>query len=73
MPCDTESSPCNTQACAVNCVMGEWQSWGPCSATCGGGNTHRTRTTLTPASNGGTACGPTEDQVPCNTQACRGY
>jgi hypothetical protein len=72
-PATSESQPCNTQYCSVDCVMGEWQSWGPCSKTCGSGATYRTRTSLTPPSNGGAACGETEDHVPCNTQACRGY
>jgi len=68
----SESQPCNTQYCSVDCVMGEWQSWGPCSKTCGGGTSYRTRTSLTPPSNGGAACGDTESDVPCNTQTC-GY
>jgi hypothetical protein len=54
----------------VDCVQTQWASWGSCSATCGGGKKVRTRTTTTEASCGGTACGPTREEVPCNTQAC---
>eukprot|EP01052_Picozoa_sp_SAG31_P025930 SAG31_NODE_2310_length_5960_cov_5.846613_6_plen_283_part_01 len=37
---DVQTSVCNTQPCAVQCV-GEWSDWGACSQSCGGGN--RTR------------------------------
>lgn len=36
----------------VNCVVSEWSDW----STCTNGSQSRTRTVITPASNGGTAC-----------------
>ena len=36
----------------VNCVVSEWSAW----STCTNGSQTRTRTVITPASNGGTAC-----------------
>jgi len=69
-PTLSESQPCNQQGCPVNCVMNQWSDWGVCSATCGGGSQTRTRTVATPAANGGTACGPTSETQPCNTNPC---
>lgn len=47
----------------VNCVVSEW---GACSADCGGGT--RTRTIITPASNGGDPCPALSEE--CNTDSC---
>ena len=73
-PALVESEACNTQPCAVDCVVSDWSTWSTCSATCGGGTQTRTRTVLTPPSNGGLACPAdfTETQA-CNTQACPTY
>jgi len=38
-----ETVPCNT---AVDCVVSDWTSWGPCSPSCGVGRKERTRTIL---------------------------
>ncbi len=61
---------CNTQACPVDCVVSAWSSNGTCSAACGGGIQHQTRTVVTPASNGGTACPILSRDISCNTQSC---
>jgi hypothetical protein len=45
----------------VNCVVSEWSAW----STCTNGTQTRTRTVITPASNGGTAC-----PVLSETQSC---
>jgi Thrombospondin type 1 domain len=47
----------------INCVQ---SSWSPCSASCGPGT--QTRSTITPASNGGTACGTSSQS--CNNGPC---
>lgn len=69
-PSSTSTQKCNTAACPVDCVVGDWNEWGTCSATCGGG--HRTRTrALTQPINGGQAC-PSDgsEQEGCNTAGC---
>jgi len=49
-----EVAPCNTHACKdPKCVDGawsEWSEWSPCSKSCGGGVTFRTRKVATSAS-----------------------
>lgn len=45
----------------VDCVLSAWSAWGPCV----NGQQSRTRTVITPPSNGGSACGPLTE-----TQAC---
>eukprot|EP01127_Copromyxa_protea_P011653 TRINITY_DN294_c0_g1_i1.p1 TRINITY_DN294_c0_g1~~TRINITY_DN294_c0_g1_i1.p1 ORF type:complete len:1674 (-),score=432.23 TRINITY_DN294_c0_g1_i1:61-4824(-) len=67
----SQSQKCNTQACPVNCVLGDWSAWGSCSASCGGGTQTQTRSVVTAAANGGAACtGATSQSQKCNTQAC---
>jgi len=66
--CGPTSESCNTQPCSttpspVNCIQ---SAWGACSPSCGPGT--QTRTTITPASNGGTACGPINRS--CNNGPC---
>lgn len=52
------------ESIAVNCVVSEWSAWSECA----NGNQTRTRTIITPASNGGVAC-----PVLSETQPCSGY
>lgn len=59
----------------INCLLSEWSAW----STCTNGTRTRTRTVLTPASGGGTVCGPlteTEscfpDPIPCNSLVTSG-
>ncbi len=63
---------CNTQKCpAVNCTQTAWsEGGGNCSVACGGGTMNQTRITTTPAAYGGTECGPSNQTISCNTQAC---
>ena len=65
-----EQQSCNTQACPVDCEMSGWSAWSGCSKTCGGGVQTRNRSITKPVQNGGSACGPTQEQQSCNTQAC---
>ena len=58
---------CTLQPCPVNCAVSEWSAWGACSATCGSGTQTRTRTVITQAAYGGTACPALTE-----TQACPG-
>jgi hypothetical protein len=49
----------------VKCVLSAWSAWSVCS-----GNTRtRTRTVITPASYGGTACGPLTETEACGETA----
>lgn len=66
----TQSRPCNTQACPVDCV-GSWSDYNTCNQPCGGGTQTRTWTTITPSAHGGTACpSPTMELRECNTEPC---
>jgi len=53
-----ETEPCNTQPCAAKkCIDGQWdswQDWEPCSSTCKGGLTWRSRRVLMEANECGT-------------------
>ena len=60
----------NKTAGPVNCVMSQWSSIGACSVPCGGGSVAQARTILTPASGGGTGCGPESRTVTCEPQPC---
>lgn len=68
--------PCNTHKCASNqCVdaqWGEWQDWEPCSASCKGGITWRTRRISRQASEcGKQVAGLSEQHAACNSNvAC---
>nr|XP_061790885.1 hemicentin-1-like [Nerophis lumbriciformis] len=71
---DAQTQRCNAATCPVNGNWGAWQSWGECSASCGGGE--RTRVRLCnnpPASNGGRPCPGDSSQLSrCNVEACPG-
>ena len=56
----------------VNCQVSGWSDSGSCTATaCGtSGTKPQTRTVITPAANGGTACPPLTQNVPCNGPVC---
>lgn len=69
-PALTETQPCNTQKCPVDCVTSNWSAWDACTKTCGGGKQTRTRSVVTPAANGGKECGSLSETQDCNTQAC---
>jgi hypothetical protein len=72
-PCNShvDTEPCNTHECPiVHCVIGDWDEWFACSASCGGGTHTRTRLIVTAAENGGDACVNTEESAPCDSGAC---
>jgi hypothetical protein len=53
----------------VNCTLTQWTPFSPCTLTCAGGTSTRTRTITAPAEYGG-LCDATNETVPCNTQPC---
>jgi hypothetical protein len=70
-----EERACNTHSCAQNCVLGDWEPQGECSANCGGGQQLYVRKILRHPTGGGTAC-PLADSLLrmrydlCNAQPC---
>ena len=67
---DTETQPCNTQPCPIDCE-GSYGEFSQCSKTCGGGTRIKTYEITTPAQHGGTPCpiSPPINET-CNTQPC---
>lgn len=65
---------CGEGACAdqVDCVWGEWSTFGACSASCGGGMKFRDRSIAVAPRNGGRLCDAKSktEVIPCNTHAC---
>jgi len=66
----TAASSCNTQKCAVDCVVDEWSGWSECSAECGGGVKERSRHELLKAAYGGEVCPSLEEETSCGAGAC---
>ncbi|KAM5255351.1 SCO-spondin-like [Ctenodactylus gundi] len=73
-PDQLRSQPCFVQACPVDGVWAEWETWGPCSVSCGGGHQRRRRSCVDPPpKNGGAPCpGPSQESAPCGLQPCTG-
>ncbi|XP_051929217.1 hemicentin-1 isoform X2 [Hippocampus zosterae] len=71
---DAQIQRCNTAMCPVDGNWGPWQSWGECTASCGGGERTRVRLCNTPSpSNGGRLCPGDSSQLSrCNVEACPG-
>lgn len=67
----SEQRDCNTQACPIDCKLGEWYKTSSCSKTCGGGKETWERSVTVPAANGGKPCQtPLKEDRECNTQPC---
>ena len=78
----TENFNCNTTCAAVDvdCVMGNFSAWGPCSIPCcdpsttGGvcvsGIQRRSRSIATAQQGTGAPCGSLEEWQPCGNQTC---
>eukprot|EP00440_Ansanella_granifera_P010536 gb/GFBE01011429.1/.p1 GENE.gb/GFBE01011429.1/~~gb/GFBE01011429.1/.p1 ORF type:complete len:1322 (+),score=241.23 gb/GFBE01011429.1/:1-3966(+) len=72
-PCvnHTDSRACATHPCPVDCVWNSWSDWTPCTISCGGGKTTRSRTEAVAAQHGGRICdGGPEDEDTCSVQSC---
>ena len=67
-----ENNTLNTFPCA--CVWGEWEEWGECSVSCGGGSKSRQRQVAKNATNGGDECeGSFSSSTTCGTNPCREF
>ena len=71
-PCPglTESKPCASAPCAVDCDTSEWSDWSSCTATCQTGTSTRSRSVVTSQKHGGRACGPLSESKKCHRGAC---
>jgi len=71
LPCTSESDggTCGVQ----DCKWGDWEEWGGCSCTCGGGTSRRNRVILRSPTNGGELCVPqAKSQIgECNAEPCQ--
>lgn len=71
-PPTTATEACNTAACPVDCQIGEWSEFSPCTATCGGGQKYRSRT-VQPPTMGGALCPEgsySSESAVCSTESC---
>jgi len=69
-PSLSESQSCNTHACPIDCQVGDFEPWGTCSQTCGGGVQERSRSITTVDQHGGASCPSLSESQSCNTHAC---
>lgn len=72
-PCGTlnETKACHVlRPCPVDCAMGNWTAWSPCSAGCGPGVQNRTRRVLRRDQHGGRACSSAVEARDCLVTQC---
>jgi len=66
----TQTESCNARDCPHDCQLGEWETWGACSRTCGGGHQPRTRRLIVGSASGGAACPNTMQKRTCGGHVC---
>lgn len=66
----SQTQSCNTQSCCSSVSDYQWDAWGGCSATCGGGVQYRT--VHRKSNYDGSYCGSYSQSQSCNTQTCDG-
>merc|ERR1719502_1671699 len=69
-PMMSEVQNCNSHACAVDCQMSQWSSWGACSKSCGKSYKFQQRSIRRVSENGGLKCGPVLKSAQCQVQPC---
>ncbi len=52
----TDTVECGTAPCPIDCEVGDWDDWGECTASCGGGTQERTRSITQQDQYGGLPC-----------------
>ncbi|XP_074919520.1 SCO-spondin-like [Chelonoidis abingdonii] len=66
-----EIAECNLQPCPAGCQLSPWSAWSPCSASCGGGVSERSRSLLSPGEGQGEHCpAPLLLHRACHTHNC---
>jgi hypothetical protein len=65
-----ETTECNTQPCPIHCATSSWSAWSACSATCGEGISHRSRSVTDHAEDGGTDCPALLEHKACRIEDC---
>lgn len=62
---------CSAWKCPVNCRWTLWDAWMPCTKTCGGGLSHRSRSYDPRPQNGGIHCsGAHMEMIDCSSAEC---
>ncbi|CAE8614602.1 unnamed protein product, partial [Polarella glacialis] len=62
---------CADEKNAADCQLSDWETWTPCTTSCGGGQTLRLRRLVAANREGGRPCNASLSQAePCNTQEC---
>jgi hypothetical protein len=69
-PATIRNHACPTNPCPVHCTVGDWGGYGDCDATCGGGESTRTRAVISHAKHGGYVCESTTSSVSCANTPC---
>jgi Mg-chelatase subunit ChlD len=71
---NSESQQCNVQSCDVDCMLGEWTPWMPCSKACGGGTQERLKPVAVPLAGKGICFGEKAieryEATTCNEDPC---
>ncbi|KAL8441527.1 hypothetical protein Emed_007553 [Eimeria media] len=75
--CPSPSSLMETQKCSalgfrcdIDCQVGAWSQWSPCSKPCGGGTRRRTREVTRVPQGNGKPCGALFEEASCGTTPC---
>jgi len=64
-----EETKLNTHPCP--CIWGQWEDWGECNTSCGGGSKTRLRPVVQNATNSGEECeGSNSETTSCNPDPC---
>jgi hypothetical protein len=78
-PLSTETRPCNTEECPVDCILSDWSNMSECDQPCGGGQSIQTRTILQFPNSTGKTCSEVAGDglgliktIQCNEHTCDG-
>ncbi|XP_076471109.1 uncharacterized protein LOC143301006 [Babylonia areolata] len=68
----SETQECGAALCSVDGAWSAWSEWSDCSATCGGGESTRSRgcDSPSPQDGGATCSGPAKEKKSCATVVC---
>jgi hypothetical protein len=69
-PPTSETRPCNTSPCPIDCVQTGWSDWSECSKSCGTGTQKQTNKVLIKPQHGGKSCTAMAKTQDCKTTPC---